>query len=71
MADVKLRQELLHLLLLLRRRKFRHLKNRAEIFLDGHLAEDRRFLREIADAEPCALVHGHRRNAHIGNEYIA
>ena len=71
MADVELREKLLHLRPLFRTRQSRHLKNREEVLLDGHLAEDRGFLREVADAKPRALVHRHRRDAHVGNEDVA
>ena len=34
-----------------------HLEHRADVLLDGEAAEDRGFLRQIADAEPRALIH--------------
>ncbi len=34
-----------------------HLEHRADVVLDIEAAEDRRFLRQIADAEPGALIH--------------
>ena len=37
-----------------------HFEHRADVVLDVEAAEDRRFLRQIADAEPRALVHRQR-----------
>ena len=39
-----------------------HLEHRADIVLDIEAAEDRRFLRQIADAEAGALVHRQMRD---------
>jgi len=36
----------------------RHLQNGQDVLLDGELAEDARFLREITHAQPRAFVHG-------------
>ena len=38
------------------------LQHRADVVLDREPAEDRRFLRQIADAEPRALIHRQRRD---------
>ena len=38
-------------------RGFDDLEHRADILLDGEAAKDRGFLRQIADAEPRALIH--------------
>ncbi len=37
-----------------------HLEHGANVFLDGEAAKDRSLLRQIADAEPRALVHRQR-----------
>src|SRR6516165_2540679 len=34
------------------------LQHRADVFLDGEAAENRSFLRQIADTQPRALIHG-------------
>ena len=36
-----------------------HLEDGADVLLDGHAAEDRGFLRQVADAEAGAAVHRH------------
>ena len=38
------------------------LQRHADILADTEAAEDRRFLRQIADAQPCPPVHRHRRD---------
>ena len=71
MTDAELCEQILHLLSAFLRGELRHLQDREKVFLYGHLAEDRGFLREVADAETRTRIHGHARDAHIGNEDIA
>ena len=47
------------------------LENRLQILFHGQLAEDRCFLRQIADAQPGALVHGHLRDVALVHQHAA
>ena len=46
-------------------------ENRQDVLLDRHLAKDRFFLRQIAHAEPGALVHGIIRHVRPGENDAA
>src|SRR2546429_3210307 len=58
----ELGEELTRALSSLAARQLERLEDRQEILLDGELAEDRRLLREVADAHAAALVHGQTRD---------
>ena len=62
MADVELVEQRIELLLALRLVGLDHLEHGADIGLDRQAAKDRRFLRQVADAEPRPPVHRHRRD---------
>ena len=57
MADREFRQELVEHRLARIRFGLGHFEHGADVLLDGQAAEDRGFLRQIADAEPGAAVH--------------
>src|SRR5207245_2310488 len=58
----ELGEELTRTLSSLAARQLERLEDRQEILLDGELAEDRRLLREVADAHAAAPVHGQTRD---------
>src|SRR5205085_5266684 len=55
--DVEFVEQRVELALALLAARFHHFQHRADILLHGEAAEDRGFLRQIADAEPRALIH--------------
>src|SRR6185369_17288353 len=55
--DVEFVEQRVELLLALLARGLDHFEHSADVLLDGEAAEDRGFLRQIADAEPRALIH--------------
>src|SRR4051812_14698677 len=55
--DVEFVEQRVELLLALLARGLDHFEHGADVLLDGETAEDRGFLRQIADAEPRALIH--------------
>src|SRR3989449_6625904 len=61
-GQVQLRQQLARARATLEHREVERLQNGQQIFLDGQLAEHRRFLRQVAHAHPAALVHRERRD---------
>lgn len=62
MRDVKLVQQIVDDRLLLVFIAFDEFDHGAEILLNAEASENRRFLRQIADAQTCALIHGKIRN---------
>ena len=60
MADVELLEQRVEAALALLAALLDHLQHGADVLLDRQAAEDRGFLRQIADAEPRAPVHRHR-----------
>ena len=71
MRDVELIEEFLVFVLLLRLGEVRRLENGHDVLFDRELAEDGRFLREVADAERSALVHRHLADVHIREVHLA
>ena len=71
MSDVKLLEESVELVLLLRLRKLRRLKDCLDVLRDGQLAKDGRFLRKIADPQPRTPIHGIVRDTDVGEIDIA
>src|SRR2546426_4617101 len=61
-GQVQLRQQLARARATLEHREVERLEDGQQIFLDGQLAEHRRFLRQVAHAHPAALVHRERRD---------
>src|SRR5204863_836940 len=60
--DVEFVEQRVELALALLAARLHHFEHRADILLHGEAAEDRGFLRQIADAEPRALIHRQLRN---------
>src|SRR5205814_3046794 len=61
-GQIELGEELARTLPSLAARQLKRLEDRQEVLLDGELAEDRRLLRQVADAHAAALVHGPARD---------
>ena len=60
MRNVEFLQQRVEVVLALLAALLHDLEHGADVLLDRQAAEDRRFLRQIADAEPGAAVHRHR-----------
>ena len=71
MSDVELLKQSVEAMLLLRLGELRRLKDRGDVLRDGELAKDGRLLREVADAERGAPVHGIIRDADVGEIDVA
>lgn len=71
MRQVELRDELLQFLLLIVFAELGHLQDRLDVILYGHLAEDARFLRQVADTQLRAFVHRVVGDIFIVEEYLA
>src|SRR5207248_10209868 len=69
--QIELVQELIGALFLLRPRQARAFEHQEEILPDGELAEDRRLLRQVPDAEPRPLVERQAGEIAISQPHLA